>query len=91
MSCEPHKFTAEAEHSPVAAKAKLMFTALGYINNVLGYSIIDFNHEVKNYIDNHIRQFDNQMDLVRQFGSLEYIMHHTVYKDDGGYRVKNFS
>ena len=45
-----------------------MFTALGYINNVLGYSIIDFNHEVKNYIDNHIRQFDNQMDLVWQCG-----------------------
>lgn len=68
VSSAPYQFTAESYHSPLAAKARLMYTALTYIHNVLGYGIIDINHEVRIHIENRIRQFDQDIEIVWHCG-----------------------
>lgn len=57
VSSALYQFTTEASHSPLAAKSRLMYTALKYIHDVLGYGIIDLNHELRVYIENHIRRY----------------------------------
>lgn len=68
LSVEPYQFTSEPAHSAAAAKAKLMFTALKYVDTVLGYRIIDLNHVLREHIVSHIDQFDHRMELVWSCG-----------------------
>lgn len=68
MSCEPNRITSEPAQNVQDAKAKLMFTALIYIDNVLRYRIVDLNHDIRDCIKNHINQFDHRMELVWRCG-----------------------
>lgn len=68
VSSAPYQFTTEPSPTPLTAKSKLMYTALTYIHDVLGYGIIDLNHEVRVCIENHIRRFDDRINVVWQCG-----------------------
>lgn len=64
VSVEPYHFNSEACQSQLSAKAKVMYIALKYMNEMHGCSVLDMNHESRLYIQNMIQGFDIHVKMV---------------------------
>lgn len=60
------RFIGDQSNTKNGAKAKLMFTILDYMEHVLGCRIMDANHVVKEYMEDHIAQYNHRTELLTQ-------------------------
>jgi hypothetical protein len=64
----PTRFIGDPSTTKKAAKAKLMYRVLKYMDEVLHRRIMDLNHILKEYMEDHIDQFKQRVELLWQCG-----------------------